>query len=89
MLYTQSFMRITIKIERGNCRMKKIITLLIAGVLSLSLCSCGSETPAPDAGNNVTSQEKTEDVSTDVKEDKDAEKAEDDTTSSETKTTEE
>ena len=69
--------------------MKKIITLLMAGVLSLSLCSCGSDSPVADSPENTATQEKTEDVSTDVKEDENTEKTEEDATLPETKTTEE
>ena len=40
--------------------MKKIITLLMAALLSVSLCSCGTDTSAPQ--ENVT-QEQSKDVS--------------------------
>ncbi len=43
--------------------MKKIITLLMAALLSVSLCSCGESSTTPD----TTQNQKTEDVSKEVK----------------------
>ena len=43
--------------------MKKIITLLMAALLSVSLCSCGTDTSAPDTAQENVTQEQSKDVS--------------------------